>query len=1145
VRAPAPVTTVTVLLPVAQVTVTGRLPGLPAFVNLPAARVTLAGIPAPPPVPVALTTARVTVTGRPPGTVNNVAVLLPPAQASVQAYPPGTPVQHVTVNVNASWSYVVSQPTGFNVPWPVAFAVSVLVANTDRDWMIACCWWRTLPGGSATVSVADDVHNLWLPVGAPAGTSPDGTVRCSVWAAPAARAAGKVIAAASGYVVAVGMTVMDVSGLGSWLSVLAAAATGYNASAGSISATGGPLPGGAEALYVTVGANSDGTSAVSLGGGWTTETSEYTAGGTFVAMSGVTGWATGTAAKTSTYTGPSSSWAACTVMIPVIAAPPPQLQAGWPALQLQAAFGSGAQDPVDTWTWTDISSRFLGGGSSTATRGVQFEMNALQASNITLTLDNNDMALSPVNTVSPYYPDVQVDTPVRLLATWRGRSYCLWSGFAERWPEQWEDGTRYGLSPVTVTDAWSMLTGQMLSITRETYLTLMPSAYWPLGDPAQTTENNYSCANIVPGNTIPLVITQSKNGPGSGTWSLGNGTWLWPDSSGGSGRSGGGTVWQQSGLTAVTVNHGYNLLYSDPGMPGLAGGVSFTVWFGNNATVYANQNVTVMRVTGPAGPIFELAISNPNAGSGQGNLLVTTWNGTTRVSTTSTIDTFDWLVTGFNPLFVAILTPTSWTVYTDGYGDRSPYSGSASFATGPAWLEFAGLTDRFASGQFYNGEVAHAAVFPRALNVADSMALYESGVFAFVNESPAGRATRLLSYSGYMGPRMIDVTAQDDALAPSASLTGTQAGTAISAVAQGSLELLYVDGNDVITLQRRADSWNQPVRWVLGENAAAVLNANWAFTSGTSPWTASGGTLTAVTSPRFHPWYAAALTPTGSAATAALVSEAVPVTAGTSYRAGMQVYSAGGYGDAQAQVTWLNSGGGTISVTSGRTALLPPGAWTWMEVTGAAPAGAVTARFGPAETGTPDVSAVLVLGEAVLWPASAEYPYESDISVSFDKQQLYNDAQLTTIGPAGQSEGPVIVQNPASITQHGDFVYQVTSTLNDPAQVIDSGQWLVNTAGDPQLRVDQVTVNAGANPFNTEFVLGVEVGDIVTLNRRPQGAAQPLSLLLQVITVKKTVDWKSGTLQAQCALNPYPGGSVLSADDPVHGLLNGNNLLPW
>lgn len=119
--------------------------------------------------------------------------------------------------------------------------------------------------------------------------------------------------------------------------------------------------------------------------------------------------------------------------------------------------------------------------------------------------------------------------------------------------------------------------------------------------------------------------------------------------------------------------------------------------------------------------------------------------------------------------------------------------------------------------------------------------------------------------------------------------------------------------------------------------AGPVLNVNPAMVNSAANWTAQNGAVTAVPWPVYEPWPqyqnlvtpSLALTPSGSANFAAVISELEPVSTSARYTTVAFVYSVAGWASCIAQINWYDSGASYIS-TSGPAggASVPPGTWT-------------------------------------------------------------------------------------------------------------------------------------------------------------------------------------------------------------------------
>ncbi|MFI5752100.1 hypothetical protein ACIBBE_40955 [Streptomyces sp. NPDC051644] len=80
---------------------------------------------------------------------------------------------------------------------------------------------------------------------------------------------------------------------------------------------------------------------------------------------------------------------------------------------VEMGWGGLVQAPA-TITWTDITPRVDMMQGVTITRGASDELSETQPGTATLTLDNQDGALTPGNPNSPYYPFVRRNAPIRI-----------------------------------------------------------------------------------------------------------------------------------------------------------------------------------------------------------------------------------------------------------------------------------------------------------------------------------------------------------------------------------------------------------------------------------------------------------------------------------------------------------------------------------------------------------------------------------------------------------------------------------------------------------------------------------------------------------------------------------------------------------
>ncbi|MFE5630601.1 LamG-like jellyroll fold domain-containing protein [Streptomyces sp. NPDC056543] len=99
-------------------------------------------------------------------------------------------------------------------------------------------------------------------------------------------------------------------------------------------------------------------------------------------------------------------------------------------LTVQAGFGYAVT--ADDIEWTDITARVALSDTEgpRITRGAEDEKAETQTGTLSLDLDNQDGAVTPGNTSSPYYPNVRRNCPIRVISTvLGGKNYLTQPGF--------------------------------------------------------------------------------------------------------------------------------------------------------------------------------------------------------------------------------------------------------------------------------------------------------------------------------------------------------------------------------------------------------------------------------------------------------------------------------------------------------------------------------------------------------------------------------------------------------------------------------------------------------------------------------------------------------------------------------------------
>jgi hypothetical protein len=728
---------------------------------------------------------------------------------------------------------------------------------------------------------------------------------------------------------------------------------------------------------------------------------------------------------------------------------------------------------------------------------------------------------NPVFSVGP-----DVYTPARRKATWMGRTYVDWRGFIERWPSQLS-ASRYTTAGATATDVLAGLTSLLPTVAAGEILNDDPWGYWPCSDAA----GSAMAANLAPGGAGPLNVAESKFGPGpTGTYAFGGSTALPGAPSG---------CWTQSGLNSgsTDVQHGYCLQLAAAGSsPPISAGITVEAWhnFGTGSTVQPNGKLIVWSLQGPYGPIAQLYGDYDGSGAGLGWYLSVTDKGTRAVTAYRVaafgIETFG----GYGGWvhFAVTLTQTAWRVWIDGGGFTATIpSGTCNLAASFQWVTFGGSADRVSTGGMSNLSLAGLAVYPRVLPQTRIVAHVLGAGTGLPGDVAGRRIGRLLSYAtGMLVPRRL-ATGSDN-LQPATDISGTAVAQSVTNIAQSDSGLLFVDRCGYLAFDSRASRWNRAVAWNIGEQAGAILNANWDFESGIAPWVpGSSATVAPSSALSFTGTSSMLVTPSAGGASGA-VSELVAVTTGTTYTATAWLCSPGGYAaGGVAQVQWLTSAHAFISTTTGTVVPLNAGQWTNVTASAAAPAGAAYAKLVVAQAGSPAPANQYYADQAQL-VLPGEIPYLADVAPGFDPSQVFNDLTITQyLGLA------VAAASASSMAQYGDLTLQETVYLSDSDVVTDLTNWILATYGQPATRVT-FTVDAAANPYAWQFVLSADVGTVVQASRRLQGTQAVIQAQFVIQSVAPAN--APGQWQVKYVASPYYLGA-LATNDPVRGLPNGLN----
>ena len=474
---------------------------------------------------------------------------------------------------------------------------------------------------------------------------------------------------------------------------------------------------------------------------------------------------------------------------------PAVVNANWPYLKLEAAFGYPSSTPPDQLQYVDISNRLL---SHNLKRGRQYELNSLESAEVDFVLRNDDGYLTPNNPASPY--TIQAYTPIRLTAIWQGKIYPVFTGFMERWPEVWTD-PHWGQVNAVGVDAWAMFVGILPSIVKGERLLDSPVGYWPCADGnSSSTVVNIGLGN----NSTPLTIIEAKNGAGNSTQAFGsNLVQLVGDT---------GTNWELKGLLSSQGNVGFTLTYNGPPLPPINEGVCVAWWMripSPGGPITTQTRNAVFTAIGQTGPIIQVWIDT----SFHAN--VTTWN-TAGTPTDHTPGAFP--CTNITLPMMLNFDNTGFTLYV---GNAEVLTGTDSMTTNWSYFSFVGRADRFESGYFCNMGVSHICVFPRELSFSRLVTYNQTGINALAGDFGDWRVSRLLSYMLWPVPHRVYYDVGTSQLAGATTIDGSGVAAAIDNVGTTEQALLYVDKNGYLVYRTRNHALDRGVQAVFGENTAA------------------------------------------------------------------------------------------------------------------------------------------------------------------------------------------------------------------------------------------------------------------------------------------------------------------------------------
>jgi hypothetical protein len=668
-------------------------------------------------------------------------------------------------------------------------------------------------------SVTDSAQNTWVPVGTPVASGTNGVVgqvMLGAYMCSNAAAVSQVTASFAGFwdSSAQAIYLFEVSGLTN-TSPLDVTATAHNSS-GSL--TPSATTGNASDFLLAAHVMGDFTQTTShTADSWTTVSEVNNNGGSLdpddsIRLNCAYRIVSSTGAQSTTWT-TTGTPAAAGLILAVKGGSTNVANASpyWPALSTKVAFG---QQPnaagVGSYTYSTDISQYV--QSASIHYGIPFELGQAEAGENQLLLYNADGRFDHGKTSSPYSPNVKDFVPFQQMATWNGVQYGVFTGYMEKWPQNWDDVVN-GMSAALGVDAYATLARVRLKscMQHETLLD-NPWGYWPLNDSSGSTY----AANLATGSGgNVLLATQPPKRATDATANFGTATRLAGDPSPG---------WGQT-VPTPTNDAGWSLYSRVTGATfpsqSSGNGVTFEMWAQIPFVPQRNDEMTLFALKSSSVSwtdhlIFRLQVDQKQGGKGTlGNLVIQTvdsggaWHWTDLATRTYCDNRWHHFVVNF--------TTANTTIWADGV---QVYSAARSINSAQIdTIDVGGLQDDWEFTDIGIGTYAHVAAYAGSLSASRIQSHWESGHAGFPEDS-GSRINRILTYAGWSGPRVLDLGSS--VLGPCATIQGQWATDALNDVAIWEFGLVFVDQLGRFRFQNRVNRFNQTSKGSFGDGSEWV-----------------------------------------------------------------------------------------------------------------------------------------------------------------------------------------------------------------------------------------------------------------------------------------------------------------------------------
>lgn len=167
-----------------------------------------------------------------------------------------------------------------------------------------------------------------------------------------------------------------------------------------------------------------------------------------------------------------------------------------------------------------------------------------------------------------------------------------------------------------------------------------------------------------------------------------------------------------------------------------------------------------------------------------------------------------------------------------------------------------------------------------------------------------------------------------------------------------------------------------------------------------------------------------------------------------------------------------------------------------------------------------------------------ELPY-FEIEPSYDDEQMVNLARITRVGGTEQ-----LAQDATSQQNYLTHAYERSDLLMQSDSVAaDHANGIVYLSKDPEYRFEALTINPLTDPDDLfPQVLGREIGDRITVRRRPPGGGATIEREVLIRGINHDVDFRQGTWMTTWQLQAASKASFFVLNHATLGKLNNNAL---